>query len=151
MIGPISSPTDPISLAASLAPALADACDARLSPITWFKADWQRGGAATGTATFRDDDDIDRPVVVKLPVVRRELTWIQRLQDGEDPVVPHLYAAGDTLGDYDLAWVIIERFEHGPLGAHWHPDHTRRLAEAAARFYVASTEYPISVSSSPMS
>ena len=38
--------TDPRTLAASLAPVLAEACDGRLSAITWFRTDWQRGGAA---------------------------------------------------------------------------------------------------------
>ncbi len=142
MIGPISSPTDPISLAASLAPALADACDARLSPITWFKADWQRGGAATGRATWRSGDETVS-VLVKLPVVQRELLWIGRLQSERDPVVPRLFATGQTLGGHDLAWMVAEWLPFGPLGTHWHPDHTARTAEAAARFYAAASAYPV--------
>lgn len=131
----------PRSLAASLAPALARACEDRLSQITWFKADWQRGGAATGTSTYRIDGGGSASVVVKLPVVQRELLWMQRLQ-GSD-VVPRLYASGSSLEDYDLAWIVIEQFPYGPLGAHWHDDHTQRVAEAAASFYAASDRYPV--------
>ncbi len=131
----------PDILAATLVPVLGDACDGKLSEITWFKADWQRGGAATGTATYRLDGGETADVVVKLPVVQRELLWMRRLQKAS--VVPKLYASGDTLGGYDLAWVVIERFPYGPLGTHWHDDHTERVADAAARFYEASSHYPV--------
>ncbi len=136
---------DTRSLAASLAPVLAEACRERLGEISWFKADWQHGGAATGTSTLRLDDGEVASVVVKLPVVPRELSWTRRLQKeaGEEPVVPRLYASGETLGGYDLAWVVIERFEHGPLGLHWHDQHIPRIAEAAARFHAATAAYPI--------
>jgi hypothetical protein len=125
---------------------LAEACEGKLSPITWFRTDWQRGGAATGTAEFQLGGGRTAPVVVKLPVVQRELLWISRLQDGNDQqasVVPRLYASGDALGGYDLAWMVVERFSHGPLGAHWHDDHTVRMAEAAARFYAGAGRYPV--------
>jgi hypothetical protein len=124
------------SLAASLAPVLNEMCEGRLGEITWFKADWQRGGAATGISTYRQDDGSAAPVVLKLPVVQRELAWMSRLQDltDPDPVVPRLYACGDSLGGYDLTWIVMERFEHGPLGLKWHSDHIPRIAEAAARF-----------------
>jgi hypothetical protein len=127
---------DSRTLAASLVPVLEGACDGRLGPITWFKADWQRGGAATGTATYQSDDG-PQPVVVKLPVVPRELVWTRRLQEGDvdDPVVPRLYGSGAELGGYDLAWMVMERFLHGPLGLRWHDDHLPRIAEAAARFH----------------
>jgi hypothetical protein len=134
------------SLAASLAPVLAGACAGRLSSITWFRADWQRGGAATGTAEFRLDSGETTPVVVKLPVVPREVMWLRRLQDDPDeqgPVVPRLHASGEALGDYDLAWMVIERVAHGPLGARWHDDHTARLADAAARFYAGAARFPV--------
>jgi hypothetical protein len=137
---------DASSLAASLAPVLAEACEGRLSPITWFRADWQRGGAATGTAEFQLDAGQTTRVVVKLPVVPREVLWVGRLQDEQDqrePVVPRLYASGDALAGYDLAWMVIERVAHGPLGAHWHDGHTVRMAEAAARFYAVAGKYPV--------
>ncbi|NNM27621.1 MAG: phosphotransferase [Phycisphaerales bacterium] len=130
------------SLATSLLPSLAEACGERLTNVNWFKADWQRGGAATGTASY-DHDGGRAEVVVKIPVVRRELTWLQRLQDGETPVVPRLYAAGVEIGGYDLAWAVMERFAHGPLGLHWHDQHVPRVAEAAARFHAAAGRYDV--------
>ncbi|MFP3422344.1 hypothetical protein R0K19_23525, partial [Bacillus sp. SIMBA_161] len=39
-------------LGATLEPIVRAACGGRLSPVTWFRTDWQRGGAATGYATF---------------------------------------------------------------------------------------------------
>jgi hypothetical protein len=140
-----SATADHRSLAATLAPSLADACDGRLGDITWFKADWQRGGAATGTSTFRINDGVETPVVIKLPVTQRELTWTRRLQDDADPepVVPRLYAAGDSLAGYDLTWLVIEKFPVGPLGLHWHEDHVPRIAEATARFHAAAARYPV--------
>jgi len=136
---------DAQSLAAGLAPLLVEQCEGRLSNITWFKADWQRGGAATATATYINDQDQAEPVVLKLPVVQRELLWTQRLQppDGEcdPPVVPRLFASGATIGGYDLAWIVIERFDHGPLGLKWADDHIPRIADAVARFYKAAGQF----------
>ena len=134
---------DPRHLAATLAPVLADACNGRLSEVTWFRTDWQRGGAATGTARYDVPDGGTVDVVVKLPVVHRELTWMQRLQNGDGTVVPKLYASGDTLAGYDLSWLVIEKFEYGPLGLHWHDDHVTRIADAAARFHRAAVAFPV--------
>ena len=125
---------------------LAESCEGRLSTITWYRADWQRGGAATGTAEYQIEGGGTARVMVKLPVVPRELLWVSRLQDDPDqrgPVVPRLYASGEMLGGYDLAWMVIERIPHGPLGAHWHDDHTTRIAEAAARFYAGAARFPV--------
>jgi hypothetical protein len=125
---------------------LIEACEGRLKDITWFRTDWQRGGAATGTGVYRLDDGFDADVVVKLPVVPRELMWISRLQgddDQQESVAPRLHASGQTLGGYDLAWMVIERFRHGPLGARWHEHHMARLAAAAARFYAGASKYPV--------
>lgn len=133
------------TLAASLAPLLNETCEGRLGEIRWFRADWQRGGAATGTATMKLDDGTEAPVVIKLPVVQREYTWTLRLQDDSDDqlVVPRLYASGDYIGGYDLAWIVIEKFEHGPLGLHWHDDHVPRIADSIARFHKATQRYKI--------
>lgn len=142
-----ASRSDPRSLASALAPVLQQSCDGRLGEITWFKTDWQRGGAATGMATWRlDDDPAPRRVVVKLPVVQRELLWARRLQGlptTEECIAPRLYASDETVGGYDLAWIVIERFDFGPLGMHWHDDHISRLAEAAARFHAAAAQFEI--------
>lgn len=143
--------TDQRSLAASLAPALHQACGNRLSDVSWFKADWQQGGAATATATYQLNSRIV-PVVVKLPVVNRELRWMQRLQPNDDIettptdptlVVPRLFAGDETLAGYDLAWIIIERFEHGPLGMHWNENHLQRVIDAAVRFHARAASFPI--------
>jgi hypothetical protein len=121
------------------------ACDDRLGEIVWFRADWQLGGAATGNASWRRDDGTECQSVVKIPVGRREVTWTRRLQNGlvDDGVVPRLYAWGETIEGYDLAWIVIERFEHGPLGMHWHEHHIERIADAAARFHAAASAYEI--------
>lgn len=139
------APTQMRSLAQGLADILIVACDGQLGQITWFKADWQRGGAATGTATYKINGDTYEQVVVKLPVVQRELLWTRRLQDDNDEnlVVPKLYASGETLGGYDMAWIVIERFQHGPLGLHWFDEHISRIAKSAARFHKAALVHPI--------
>lgn len=132
------------SLAASLAPALSEVCEERLSDITWFRTDWQRGGAATGYASYTRPDGTEIPAVVKIPVVQRELTWTRRLQSGDDDcVVPRLLAWGDELGGYDLTWMILERLEHGPLGLKWNDTHLDRLADAAVRFALAARAFPV--------
>ncbi len=124
-------------LGVTLEPVLQRACQGRLSPVTWFRTDWQRGGAVTGYATYRDEDETDQPVVVKLPVPPRERQWLLALQHAED-VVPRLYAHGEALNGYDLAWLVMERLPHGPLGSAWGPAGFDLLVEAAGRFYAAS-------------
>jgi hypothetical protein len=135
------------NLAASLLPHLTEACDGRLQDVIWFKADWQRGGAATGRAQWRTDRGVPADVIVKIPVGPRELTWLHRLQpepgDLDDPVIPRLFASGTTLGGYDLGWVVIEKLPHGPLGMRWHKDHARRIADAAVRFWKAADRFVI--------
>lgn len=177
------------ALAEGLAGPLLEACGGRLEGLTWFRTDWQRGGAATahgrwtsgqtggqtggqngnqnggshgGTPPFgpsdapsegrRDSADGTAEtflrVVVKLPVNNRELLWMRRLQevppgDTAPPVVPRLFASGESLADYDLAWIVIEQLPYGPLGAHWHADHVQRIAEAAARFAAATAAHPV--------
>ncbi|NJL31419.1 MAG: hypothetical protein HC898_07175 [Phycisphaerales bacterium] len=76
-------------MGAMLEPVLHQACDGHLSGINWFRTTWQRGGAATGYATFRDEAGIDQPVVVKLPVPPNELFWLEHLQQAGD-VAPKL-------------------------------------------------------------
>jgi len=143
---PHRPPGDARALAASLAEPLRDACGGRLGSIIWFRTDWQRGGAATGHAPWSGDDCEE--AVVKLPVNTRELAWLRRVNeraavDGTAPVVPRLLAGGTSLADYELAWVVIERLPHGPLGCHWHDDHIARIAEASAKFAAASAAHPV--------
>lgn len=137
-------PADAQALAAGLAPVLVETCAGRLRDIHWFRADWQRGGAATAFAQYDDDAGVAREVVVKIPVGHRELTWMRRLQgDYPDPVVPRLYASGDALGGYEIGWIMIERLGHGPLGGAWHDTEIPRIADAVARFYAQAAAHPV--------
>ena len=120
---------------AALGPVLQEVCGGRLAAISWFRADWQRGGALTGYSIFTEDGR-KAPVVVKLPVPPVELHWLGRLQAAAD-VVPRVYAAGETLGGYDMAWVVMERLQHGPLGSAWGGREFDLLVEVAGRFYAA--------------
>ncbi len=129
----------------ALAPVLLRACDPCLSEIHWFRTDWQRGGALTGYATFTDNDG-EHPVVVKYPVPPRELRWLRRLQSDQHDlgdVVPKLYASGESLNGYDLAWVVMERLPHGPLDSTWQGVEWDLLIKAIGRFYAASMQTPI--------
>ncbi|MEM7228950.1 MAG: aminoglycoside phosphotransferase family protein, partial [Planctomycetota bacterium] len=130
-------------LAEGLVPAVRSACEDRLGEITWFRTDWQRGGAATGESTFRTDHDTDVPVVIKYPVGEKELRWTRRLQADDAPVIPRLYASGTEIGGYDFAWLIIEHLPAGPLGMHWDDANVERVADAAARFHKATSAYPV--------
>jgi hypothetical protein len=136
----------PSLFGASLEPALLEACQGRLTGLSWFRTTWQRGGALTGYAKFSDSTGGDHPVVAKVPVPPRELLWLQRMQSAEH-VVPRLFTSGETLGGYDFAWVIMERLPHGPLGAAWTGHEFDLAVEAACRFYRASS--PITVDEPP--
>ncbi|MCC5830210.1 MAG: aminoglycoside phosphotransferase family protein [Phycisphaeraceae bacterium] len=129
-------------LGAAFEKVLGQSCEERLSPISWFRTDWQRGGAATGYATYRDQAGVEHEVVCKLPVPPRELTWLSRLQEVDD-VAPRLFASGDVLGGYDIAWVVMERLRHGPLDSQWEGREFDLLIESAARFYQAASRYPV--------
>ena len=107
--------TIPSSLACSLEPVLKKQTNNKLSDIHWFRTDWQRGGAATGFATWENQDNSQSEVVIKLPVVEKELRWTRRMQDAGG-VAPLLFSSGEQLNGYDLAWMVIERFPVGPLG-----------------------------------
>ena len=134
------------TFARNLLPTLRMACDGHLGDVSWFRADWQRGGASTGRSTWTVPGGEDREVVVKFPVIPRELYWTRRLQcpDGGLPaVVPQILASGTTLGSYDLAWIVMERLPFGPLGLRWHKDHIDRVAAAAARFQAETVELPV--------
>jgi len=111
---PQSSHVPESSFGANLEPVLRQACQGLLSSVSWFRTDWQRGGAQTGYATYRDGDGVDHAVVVKLPIGPVEYRWLTRLGDYPD-VSPRVWAHGQSLGGYDMAWVAMERLEHGPL------------------------------------
>src|SRR6266481_3357168 len=66
---------DTHDLAISLDPVLHAACEGRLGPIEWFRASWQRGGAATGFSTWAMPDGSRIGVLVKFPVGPCEFRW----------------------------------------------------------------------------
>ncbi|MCL4741446.1 MAG: phosphotransferase [Phycisphaerales bacterium] len=145
MSGGPSSPSpvgDPQTLAAALAPALREACGGRLGEIEWFRSTWQRGGAATGFAQWTDGES--RPVVVKLPVGPREHRWAMLLGAVEagglppiedDRPVPRIFAGGDSLGGYDLGWLVMERLDGHTLGHAIDRGAIEDLLRTAARFH----------------
>ncbi len=132
----------PSSLASSLEPVLIKQTQNQIRDIHWFRTDWQRGGAATGFATWEDEHGECSEVVVKLPVVERELRWTRCMQDANG-VAPKLFASGEQINGYDLAWMVIERFPVGPLGKHWDVSNIDRIANAAARFTKQASEFPV--------
>jgi len=138
-------PPDAISsshhLSEAVAPLLIEACEGRLAAVKWFRTEWQRGGALTGYSTYRAGAD-DHPVVVKLPVPPRERRWLNHLTTFGD-VCPTVYEAGTSIGQYDMAWVVMERLPHGPLSPAWDGVQFDLLLEAAARFYRAAASVPI--------
>lgn len=119
-----------------------EACEGRLEDIHWFRTDWQRGGAMTGYGRYQTESDLV-PVVMKFPVPPQERRWLKRLQPDQTgiDVVPRLYADGDELGGYDMAWVVMERLTHGPLDASWNGSELDLLVEAIGRFYLAVQQY----------
>lgn len=128
-----------VDLAQQLEPAICEACDGRLGKIRWFQADWQRGGAATGYATLRNGESDEREVVVKVPVGPMEHRFTTGL-GGVDAPTPRIGAAGNTLGGYDLAWLVIEKIDGQPLSREKGKTLFRELATAAAGFYARSRE-----------
>lgn len=129
-------------LAPLLAPALVEATGGRLADIHWFKSDWQRGGAATGYALFTVDGPSGperRDVVVKLPVGPTELRFTVALASTDAPT-PRVLAHGDSVGGYDLGWLVLERLPGDPLAAEKHEDVFTELTNAAARFQQRAAE-----------
>ncbi|MCW5775217.1 MAG: aminoglycoside phosphotransferase family protein [Phycisphaeraceae bacterium] len=147
-----SSPSpvgDPQTLAAALAPALRAACGGRLGEIEWFRSTWQRGGAATGFAQWTDSNGHAIPVVVKLPVGPREHRWAlllgavdagSMLGEGDARPVPRVVAGGDSLGGYDLGWLVMERLEGHTLAHSIDRSTIEDLLRTAARFHALAAQ-----------
>jgi hypothetical protein len=115
----------------------------RLQQLRWFRTDWQRGGASTAFARYHLDGGGEADVVVKLPVNQRELRWSRHFAACGAGQTPGLITWGESVGPYDFAWVILERLPYGPLHLAWHPDHLRRIAEAAAGLHALAASVPI--------
>jgi hypothetical protein len=137
------------ALASTLEPVLRDACRGKLSPVRWFEATWQHGGAGTGYAEWRTPRGRDIACVVKLPVGYPEYAWTKRLgltaeEDWDSPEAaslptPRVLAGGFELGAYDFAWLVMERFPGMPLGAHkMDAGDVWSLFETTAEFHAAA-------------
>lgn len=141
--------TDGQSLASTLEPVLRDACRGHLSPVRWFQATWQHGGAGTGYAEWTTAQGRTIECVVKLPVGYPEYAWTKRLglaheaewdhPDAANGPTPRVLAGGFELGSYDFAWLVMERFPGQPLGAHkMDAGDIWALFETTAEFHAAA-------------
>ncbi len=149
------------ALASTLDPQLHKACHGRLGNISWFRATWQHGGAGTGFSTWSLPDRTcghrEIPCVVKMPIGYSEYFWTKRLglvhpDEWDEPrsltlPTPRVLAAGFELGGYDLAWVVMERFQNPPLAMERTESSMWALFETAAEFHAAAIlEKPIDTS-----
>jgi hypothetical protein len=141
---PETQPSSP-QLGAALGPVLREVCKGRLGEISWFRSAWQKGGAATGFASWRLDDGRPTDVMVKLPVGPTEHRWTSLLgafepehwdsDEARACSTPRVLASGLALGGYDLAWLIVERLPGHPLTAELSERAVMNLLEAAVSFY----------------
>jgi hypothetical protein len=141
---------DTHDLAISLGPALIAHCSGRLGPIEWFRAAWQRGGAATGFSTWDLGLGQRVGVIVKFPVSPCEHRWTTALgtirhDSWHEPAsltkpTPRVVASGLELGGYDLAWIITERLQGPTLSSHLTENAVLDLLSAAAGFQAAAME-----------
>ena len=122
------------SFGTTLAPALIEASNGRLSDIRFFSTDWQQGGAVTAYGVFRFDDDTERDVVVKAPVGPVEHRFTTALAKAGAPT-PGVAVSGVELGAYDFAWIIIERLTGKPMSSDFKKKDLLDLSTAAAKFY----------------
>jgi len=140
---------DSHALAAALGPALRDACNGRLGEISWFRAAWQHGGAATGFAPFRLDDGRTIETLVKLPVGSLEHRWTCALgcldatatADAHAALpTPRVLASGHEVGGHDLAWVVVEKLHGHPLSQGMNADDVMAMLHTACDFHEAATK-----------
>jgi hypothetical protein len=135
---------DTLALGASLGPAVRDACSGCLGEIEWFRSTWQRGGAATGNAVWTTRSGKAIPVMVKAPIGPVEFAWTTRLGATEPdrwdqpsspaPPTPRVLAGAETLGPYDLGWLVLERFPGRPLATAVDRPALEAILEALADF-----------------
>jgi hypothetical protein len=137
-----------------LGPTLREVCQGRLGEIAWFRSAWQRGGAATGFAPWRLEDGREVDAMVKLPVGSIEHQWTCALgtfgpdvwNSGEALAccTPRILAAGQTVGGYDFAWLIVERLPGQPLSMELSEKAVTDLLTAAITFYSrAAAAFPV--------
>lgn len=134
-------------LGPALEHALHDGCAGRLGHIEWFHAAWQRGGAATGFAVFREQaGGASVPVMVKAPVGPAEYRWTVSLSElaQTDPDIqrlgaptPRVLAHGMELGGYDMAWLVVERLLGGHPSRHLGVQGVEAMMRAVLAFHMA--------------
>jgi hypothetical protein len=142
--------TEGQALASTLEPVLRDACRGHLSPVRWFKATWQHGGAGTGYAEWTTALGRTIECVVKFPVGYAEYAWTKHLglthehewdtPDALNLPTPRVLAGGFDLGSYDFAWLVMEKFPGMPLGGGHRMDagDIWNLFETTAEFHAAA-------------
>jgi hypothetical protein len=138
--------SDPLALGAMLAPAVKQAAGDNLGDIEWFRTSWQRGGAATGFSTWTLDDGQAVPCMVKVPVGPVERRWASALgecwkrgwaaPECQALSTPRVLASADSLGAYDLCWLVVERFEGGTVASGFDQHALEALIEAASDFQI---------------
>ena len=150
---------DPAALARMLEPVIRTSCGGRLGEIEWFRASWQRGGAATGYATWVDRETGEVPVIVKLPVGSTELNWTVRLGNhgldrdvvnGQTPhPTPRVLDAGEELGGHDLGWLVIERLEGKTVAGDLTERSLMGLLNAAVEFQARADAQGVEIGEPP--
>lgn len=138
------STSDTQALGESLGVALRAQLAPHLGEIHWFKADWQRGGAATGFATWTRGDGRTVEAMVKLPVGYREFFWTSSLgaveEDAWDSTgacampTPRVLAAGEALNGYDLAWIVVEKLAGPPMSRKRSRESLEAIVRTTAEF-----------------
>jgi len=129
-----------------LSPLLRETCTGRLSEITWFRSAWQAGGASTGIATFELRPGRTVDAVVKLPVGPSEYRWTVGVGscpadiDNHDGPTPRVLAAGNELGGYDLAWIVLEKLPGHPVSTTLDQPAIESLLQAAAEWYARAAK-----------
>ena len=141
-------------LGRALGPALHESCGDKLGELEWFSTPWQRSGAATGYTHWRLPNGEVIDAIAKVPVGYREWYWSTHLGE-TDPMwwesaesehlpVPRVLASGVELGEYDVAWLVVERVGGGSVRSTLSEEVPRaeraamveRLFDAVARFQV---------------
>ncbi|MEL6743766.1 MAG: aminoglycoside phosphotransferase family protein, partial [Planctomycetota bacterium] len=113
----------------------------KFTDLVPFRTVWQHGGAATAWVKCVETQ---RDGMVKLPVKAWERRWHRRIRESRDPdLAPDLFAIGDTIGNVDFAWIVMERIRGNPL--HQVPDahSVEQACEAFARFQKASRPFAV--------
>jgi hypothetical protein len=138
------SPSDTQALGEALGRHLQQELDGQLGHVHWFRADWQRGGAATGFATWTRPDGRRVEAMIKVPVGYREYFWTTRLGeigdrdwDGHEACAlptPRLLASGEGVNGYDLAWIVVEKLAGPPMSRKRSRESIEAIVGATAEF-----------------